>query len=71
MNARQEAVTLMDELSEVQIKKVVDFMRIIREEKEETRSSGKPNLAGELFGILGKGIWAEYDTDLDWRRFDS
>ena len=22
-----------------------------------------------LFGALGQGTWAEYDTDLDWMRF--
>jgi hypothetical protein len=28
-----------------------------------------PDLAYELFGVLGQGAWDEYDLDLDWQRF--
>lgn len=28
------------------------------------------DLAGKLFGVLGKGTWEEYDSDIEWRRFD-
>jgi predicted component of type VI protein secretion system len=29
----------------------------------------KDNLAEQLYGILGKGTWGEYDLDLEWQRF--
>ncbi len=29
------------------------------------------DLAGKLFGVLGKGSWEEYDSDTDWRRFET
>jgi hypothetical protein len=29
------------------------------------------NLAQKLFGAAGQGTWAEYDLDLDWRRFET
>jgi len=28
------------------------------------------NLVDELFGALGNGSWAEYDSCLDWARFN-
>ena len=33
--------------------------------------SPQENLAQKLFGILGQGNWDEYDSDLDWQRFEA
>ena len=27
------------------------------------------NPAQQLYGVLGRGDWSEYDPDLDWQRF--
>jgi hypothetical protein len=27
--------------------------------------------AKKLFGVLGKGSWDEYDSDIEWRKFDT
>ena len=29
-----------------------------------------PDLSHELYGVLGRGTWGEYDLDLDWQRFN-
>lgn len=48
---------------------------VIRELEALRRSLTTPpnnnlNLTEELFGVLGKGSWDEYDRDLDWQRFN-
>lgn len=30
-----------------------------------------PDLAEKLFGALGQGTWDEYDSHLEWARFDA
>ena len=47
---------------------------VIRELEALRRSLTTPpndnlNLTEELFGVLGKGSWDEYDRNLDWQRF--
>ena len=27
------------------------------------------NLTQQLYGVLGRGTWDEYDLELDWQRF--
>lgn len=29
------------------------------------------NQAQQLYGVLGRGTWDEYDRDLDWQRFSA
>lgn len=43
------------------LRKIVETKRI---------ETPRTNLADQLFGSLGKGTWEEYDTDVDWRRFE-
>lgn len=62
MNARQEVMNLIGELSESQIKKVIDCIRTIRKEKKETGLTGEQK---ELLSLLnctintGRGDFAE------------
>lgn len=41
-----------------------EMVAIRQLEKSETP------LADDLFGVLGRGSWSEYDSDLDWERFN-
>ncbi len=52
-----------------------DAEEIIAEIRNARKNSTKfisvgCDLAGKLFGILGKDTWEEYDSDIEWRRFD-
>lgn len=37
----------------------------------QVSDSSSANLVAELAGSLGQGSWDEYDTKLDWTRFDT
>jgi hypothetical protein len=47
---------------------VYELQELRRTILEETQPSDK-NLVEQLYGVLGKGTWDEYDHHIDWKRF--
>ncbi len=39
--------------------------------RQFTAPTAMPDLAEKLFGALGQGTWDEYDSHLDWARFNA
>ena len=66
----------MDWIGEDSTKDLVERIDGIIQALQELRrvvlaqnQSPKRDLASQLYGVLGRGTWDEYDPDLDWRRF--
>lgn len=73
---KQECATPAGQIwSEPEIVRRIDAMirelQLLREMVVKRQSEkSETHWADELFGSLGNGSWAEYDSDLDWKRFN-
>jgi len=67
------AVQMHDPSAEVILRRLDTIMRELEElRKMVLHAEHEPmpgDLAGQLFGVLGRGSWDEYDLDLEWQRF--
>lgn len=52
---------------------IISELQVLRQQVLTIQPLDAPstNLVEELAGALGQGVWDEYDTDLDWKRFDT
>lgn len=64
----------MDTTPETIIKKIDAILYELQELRRTILVQTRPsdgNLAEQLYGVLGRGTWDEYDRQLDWQRFAS
>jgi hypothetical protein len=72
---QQYAVPSGQALSDPEIVQRIDAMirelQLLREMVAARQpKKSETHLVEDLFGVLGNGSWAEYDSALDWERFN-
>ena len=51
---------------------IIDELQVLRQTVLAMQSSpAQSHLTQQLYGAFGQGTWAEYESDLDWQRFNS
>ena len=64
----------MEAKPEAIIKKIDAIVYELQELRRTIRAQVRPtetHLTEQLYGVLGRGSWDEYDHSLDWQRFAS
>ena len=52
---------------------IIAELQALRQQVVTIQAPDSPSgdLVAQLAGSLGQGAWDEYESDLDWKRFDS
>ena len=69
MNTVQQVQQPTDEILR-QIDTIIRELQALRRTILAQTQFPAENLAEQLYGALGHGSWEEYDSNLDWQRFE-
>ncbi len=50
---------------------IIQELQELRQLVKKETSPVNENISQQLFGALGTGTWEEYDSQIDWTRFDT